>query len=207
MREPVVLFGAGSAVIVEVEESCRRLGRPVAAIVQNTADPTWAQDSSLVVPLDGLDSRLFEYDVLVPLFRPANRRTAVAQVRQLGVRRFASVLDPTSILPAHLGLGEGIYINAGCVIGACSELGPFAFVNRGCSLGHHLSLGEFVSLGPGVVIAGQVTIGAGAMIGAGAVLLPKITVGADAVVAAGVVVSRDVPAGAVLRATGQPTQA
>jgi hypothetical protein len=109
MREPVVLFGAGSAVIVEVEESCRRLGRPVAAIVQNTADPTWAQDSSLVVPLDGLDSRLFEYDVLVPLFRPANRRTAVAQVRQLGVRRFASVLDPTSILPAHLGLGEGIY--------------------------------------------------------------------------------------------------
>ena len=88
-------------------------------------------------------------------------------------------------------------MNAGCVIGACSQLGAFAFVNRGCSLGHHLCLGEFVSLGPGVVIAGQVTIGAGAMIGAGAVLLPKITVGADAVVAAGAVVRRDVPAGAM----------
>ena len=80
MSEPIVLFGAGSAVIVEVEESCRRLGRPVAAIVQNTADPTWAQDPSLVVPLDELDGGLFEYDVLVPLFRPANRRTAVARV-------------------------------------------------------------------------------------------------------------------------------
>jgi hypothetical protein len=157
-----------------------------------------------VVPLEELDGGLFENDVLVPLFRPANRRTAVAQTRQLGARRFASILDPTSILPARLGVGEGIYVNAGCVIGACSELGPFAFVYRGCSLGHHLCLGEFVSLGPGVVIAGQVTIGAGAMIGAGAVLLPKITVGADAVVAAGAVVRRDVPSGAMLRAVEQP---
>jgi acetyltransferase-like isoleucine patch superfamily enzyme len=204
MREPIVLFGAGSAVIVDVEESCRRMGRSVAAIVQNTAGTTWAQDPSLVVPLEELDGGLFEYDVLVPLFRPANRRTAVAQARQLGARRVASILDPTSILPARLGVGEGIYVNAGCVIGACSELGPFAFVNRGCSLGHHLCLGEFVSLGPGVVIAGQVTIGAGAMIGAGAVLLPKITVGADAVVAAGAVVRRDVPSGAMLRAVEQP---
>jgi acetyltransferase-like isoleucine patch superfamily enzyme len=159
------------------------------------------------LPLEGLDSSLFEYDVLVPLFRPANRRTAVAQARQLGARRFATVLDPTSILPARIGVGEGIYVNAGCVIGACSELGRFAFVNRGCSLGHHLSLGEFVSLGPGVVIAGQVTIGAGAMIFAGAVLLPKITVGADADVAAGVVVSRDVPAGVTLRAAERPAPA
>ena len=39
MSEPVVLFGAGSAVIVEVEESCRRLGRSVAAIVRNTNRP------------------------------------------------------------------------------------------------------------------------------------------------------------------------
>jgi hypothetical protein len=89
-----------SAVIVEVEESCRRLGRSVEALMQNTAGTTWAQDPSLVVPLDELDGDLFEYDVLVSLFRPANRRTAVAHARQLGARRFASILDPTSILPA-----------------------------------------------------------------------------------------------------------
>lgn len=200
MGGPVVLFGAGSAVIVEAEESCRRLGRRVAAIVQNIAGTTWAQDPSLVVPLDLFDERLFEYDVLIPLFRPANRRTAAAQAKELGAQKFASVIDPTSILPQRLSVGEGAYVNAGCTIGACSEIGRFAFVNRGCSLGHHLSLGEFVSLGPGVVIAGQVTIGAGALIGAGAVLLPKVTIGADATVAAGSVVRRDVPAGAKLRA-------
>jgi hypothetical protein len=118
MREPVVLFGAGSAVIVEVEESCRRLVRPVAAIVQNTADPRWAQGQSLVVPLDRLDRGLLEYEVLVPLFRPVNRRTAVIQTRQLGAHRFGSVIDPTSILPSRLGVGEGVYVNAGCTIGA-----------------------------------------------------------------------------------------
>jgi acetyltransferase-like isoleucine patch superfamily enzyme len=202
MREPIVLFGAGSAVIVEVEESCRRLGRPVRAIVQNTSDPYWAQDPTLICTLDQLDSRLFDYELMIPLFRPSNRRTALQQAVQLGARRFASIIDPTSTAPSHLVMGEGVFINAGCTIGACSEIGRFAFINRGASLGHHLSLGEFASIGPGVVIAGQVIIGTGAFIGAGAVVLPKITVGEGAVVSAGVVVRRDVAPGAVLRANG-----
>ena len=93
MREPVALFGAGSAVIVEVEESCRRPPLPVAAIVQNTADPRWAQGQSLAALLDRLDRGLLEYEVLVPLFRPVNRRTAVIQTRQLGAHRFGSVIS------------------------------------------------------------------------------------------------------------------
>lgn len=198
MREPIVLFGAGSPVIVDVEESCRRLGLGIRAIVQNTHGPIWTQNPSLVVSLDRTSRNVFDSEVLVPLFRPVNRRTAVAQIKSIRAARFASVIDPTSICPANLSLGEGVYVNAGCAIGACSALGRFAFVNRSCSLGHHLSLGEFASLGPGAVIAGQVTIGAGALIGAGAVLLPKVTVGAGAVVGPGVVVRHDVPAGAVL---------
>ncbi len=60
------MFGAGSAVVVEVEESCRRLGRPLVAVVRNTDDAVWAQNSSLVVTLDELDRHLFDHEVLVP---------------------------------------------------------------------------------------------------------------------------------------------
>jgi sugar O-acyltransferase (sialic acid O-acetyltransferase NeuD family) len=200
MREPIVLFGAGSAVIVEVEESCRRLGRPIHAIVKNTSDPSWAQDSTLVRTIDQLDSGVFDCELIVPLFRPANRRTALHQAMQLGAQRFGSVIDPTSILPSRLRIGEGTFINAGCTVGASSEIGRFAFINRGCSLGHHLSLGEFASIGPGVAIAGQVVIGDSAFIGAGAVILPKITVGDGAIISAGVVVRHDVAPGVTLRA-------
>ena len=168
--------------------------------MQNTSHPSWAQHPNLVRTLDQVDSSVFEHELIVPLFRPANRRQALQQAMQLGARRLGSIIDPTSTLPSRLAVGDGTFINAGCTIGACSEIGRFAFINRGCSLGHHLSLGEFASIGPGVVIAGQVVIGSGAFIGAGAVVLPKITVGENAIISAGVVVRQDVAPGVMLGA-------
>ncbi len=190
----ITLFGAGSPVIVDVEETCRRLGWPVAAIIRNVDAPDQAAQADLV---RGLDGWVPAGPVAVPLFTPANRRTAVTQARALGARDFPPVVDPTSILPSRIAIGEGAYVNAGCTLGALARIGRFAFVNRGASLGHHLELGEFAASGPGGVVAGQVTIGAGAMLGAGAVVLPGVRIGAGARVAAGAVVRRDVADGAL----------
>ncbi len=192
----VVLFGAGSPIIVDVEESCTRCGWTIAAVVKNVAGPVYSGLPSLVA--DPGCVALADHPVLIPLFTPANRRHGLEHAVSLGASAFAVLLDPTSVLPRRIEIAEGTYINAGCTLGAASRIGRFAFINRGASLGHHLDLGEFASIGPGVVVAGQVTIGSDALIGAGAVVLPGITIGAGAVVGAGTVVTRDVAAGAIV---------
>lgn len=189
----VVLFGAGSPIIVDIEEACARRGWQIAAVIRNVPGEVYATGEAPII--DATPALHLELPVLLPLFSPANRRRAWQHALALGATRFPALTDPTAILPRHIQLGEGAFINAGCVVGAASRIGRFAFVNRGASLGHHLDLGEFASIGPGVTVAGQVTIGAGAMIGAGAVLLPGVTIGPDAVIAAGAIVHRPVPAG------------
>jgi hypothetical protein len=193
MRQ-VTLFGAGSPVIVDVEESCARRGWDIAAVVRNMAAPVHSGFPGMVV--DSADVALAGHAVLVPLFTPANRRHALQHAQALGATEFPVLVDPTSILPQRIEIAEGSYINAGCTLGAASRIGRFVFVNRGCCLGHHLELDDFASIGPGVVLAGQVSVGAAAMIGAGAVILPGIRIGAGAVVGAGTVVVRDVAPGA-----------
>lgn len=193
----VTLFGVGSPIVVDFEESCRRAGWPIGLAVSNVPSPHYISDA--VTLRNGTEGLVLSGAVLLPLFSPANRRHAWRQAVSLGAIQFPSLLDPTAILPRRLTVEEGVYVNAGCTLGAASRLGAFAFVNRGACLGHHLDLGAFASVGPGAVIAGQVTIGDDAMIGAGAVVLPGITIGPGAVIGAGVVVEADVPAGAVQR--------
>lgn len=193
---PVILFGAGSPVIVDIEETCARVGWSIAAVVKNVPGEVHAIGEAPVVEASP-DLRL-TFAVVLPLFGPANRRRAWEHAISLGAQTFPNLIDPTSVLPRRIDIAEGCYINARCVIGAAARIGRFAFINRGASLGHHLRLGEFASVGPGVTIAGQVSIGVGAMIGAGAVVLPGITVGAHAIIGAGSVVHRDVPDGATV---------
>ena len=194
----VTLFGVGSPIIVDVEESCLRAGWTISVGIQNVPSFVHASDS---VPIRVVTPELrVAGPVVLPLFSPANRRSAWQHAGSLGATEFPALLDPTAILPRRIDIGEGVYINAGCTLGACARLGRFALINRGACLGHHLELGEFASIGPGAVIAGQVTIGDGAMIGAGAVILPGINIGAGCVVGAGVVIDADVPPGAMRRA-------
>lgn len=190
----VVLFGAGSPVVVDVEESCARRGWPILAALRNVAVPDRTSGDVPVRPL--APDEVIADPVLLPLFTPDNRRLAWTQAMAHGAREFPTLIDPTAILPRRLSIGEGGYVNAGCTIGAAARFGRFVFVNRGAVLGHHLELGDFVSIGPGVVIAGEVVVEEGARIGAGAVILPGIRIGAGASIAAGAVIRRDVTPGA-----------
>jgi UDP-3-O-[3-hydroxymyristoyl] glucosamine N-acyltransferase len=195
----VVLFGAGSPVAVDVEESCARAGWTIVAAIRNVDGPIHVSEA---VPVIAAPRRL-AHPALLPLFSPANRRAAWRDAVARGAPAFPALVDPTAILPRRIAIEEGVYINAGCVLGGATTIRRFAFVNRGARLGHHLDLGEFASVGPGVVIAGQVTIGADVMIGAGAVILPGITIGAGAVIGAGTVVRRNVLPATVV--TGRET--
>ncbi len=189
----IVIYGVGSPVVVDLEESLALAGLPVAAAVRNVPGEVRLLDPGPVVDVADVPPALKVLPFLIPLFTPAHRQQAAREALALGFTQPFSLVDPTVARPRSLKHGPGLYVNAGCSLGAASEFDEFVFINRGASLGHHARLGRFVSIGPGAVLGGLVAVGTGAMIGAGAVVLPEVTIGANAVVGAGAVVTRDVP--------------
>ena len=189
----VLIYGTGSPVLVDIEESLFRAAVPIVGAVQNRPGECYLTDKNLLVDEAG-SAQLLGIPFIIPLFTPGHRKVALAEAKAKGYVTPFSLIDPTAIVPKAVRIGLGTYINAGCTLGAASEFGAFTFINRGGAVGHHFKCGEFTSIGPGAVIGGQVTLGRGAFVGAGAVLLPKVTVGDNAVVGAGAVVTKDVPA-------------
>jgi sugar O-acyltransferase (sialic acid O-acetyltransferase NeuD family) len=189
----IVLYGVGSAVVVDVEESLARFGLSVSAAVQNVPGEVRLQDAAKLVESANISAEIKACPFIVPLFTPAFRQQAAREALAIGFTRAFTLIDPSAVQPRTLTNGQGVYVNCGCSLGAAAEFDDFVFVNRGSSLGHHVHLGRFVSVGPGVVIAGEVTVGRGSMIGAGAVVLPKLTIGVNSVIGAGSVITKNVP--------------
>jgi serine acetyltransferase len=202
--ETVVLYGASSSIIVDLEETCIRAGIEVVAIVKNHPAPSQAIQSGKVVDLGDLPASMLANPVAVSLFTPGNRKSAYAEAWLHGARDFCQLIDPTAILPDSLEIDEGVYINCGAVIGGMSKLARFVFINRAATLGHHVEVAPFASVGPGVATGAHVSIGLGAVLGTAAIILPGVSIGANAVVGAGAVVTRNVPNNAIV--VGNPAR-
>lgn len=189
----LVLFGVGSSLVIDYEETCRRLGVTVVAAIRNRAGPTFLLSQEALITVEQVDDDLRSIPCICPLFTPANRRIAAAEAAALGFSFAPPVVDPTAVIASSVRLGRGTYVNAACVLGGASSFGAQVVVNRGASVGHHVEIDDFASIGPSAVLAAAVRVARGAMIGAGAVVLPGVRVGEHAVVGAGAVVTRNVP--------------
>ena len=190
----VVLFGVGSRLCFEYEESCQRAGTEILFGIRNMDVPVMCSDRIGLRTLSELDAADRARAFLVPLFTPRHRKTACDHAGTLGFAAPATLIDPTAILASTVRIGAGSYVNAGTVLGAETCLGEWVVINRGSAIGHHVRFGDFASVGPGCTLCGDVQVGKAAMIGAGSVILPGISIGAGSVVAAGSVVTRDLPA-------------
>lgn len=189
----VVLYGSTSSIIVDVEETCARLGLAIAAIVKNVAGDDFALSGAPIIAADDVPAALTSLPFAVPIFGPAHRRHASEDARRRGFERAATLIDPTAMVAASTTIGPGGYVNCGVAIGGAARIGAFVFVNRSASIGHHADVGDFVSIGPGAHIAGGVRLGLGAVVSTGAVILPRITIGSNSVIGAGSVVTEPVP--------------
>jgi sugar O-acyltransferase (sialic acid O-acetyltransferase NeuD family) len=199
-----VLYGIGSPLVIELEESCARAGVRIAAGVRNVDGAVHTSAEVRVVERNALTRDDAAHEFLIGLFTPAFRLAARNEALGSGFTRGMTLIDPTAIVARNDVFGEGVYVNAGCVIGAAARLGSFVLVNRSASVGHHVVLDDFVSIGPGVVLGGGVRVGRGTMIGAGAIVLAEVQIGSNAVIGAGSVVRADVPSNAM--AAGNPAR-
>lgn len=194
----MVIFGVKSPLVVELEETLRRLGLPISAAVRFD-ETSRAADVSRIVPIAELDPEL-NSEPFLPCAFAARRRREISQVaKDLGFGLTPAVIDPTAVVASTSNLSAGVFVNAGAVIGAVAMIREGAFINRAASVGHHCIIGTYCSIGPGAVLASNVTLEDDVVIGAGAVLLPDIHIGEGAVIAAGALVAKDVPSGALVR--------
>jgi sugar O-acyltransferase (sialic acid O-acetyltransferase NeuD family) len=188
----IVLFGSGASMIVEVEETCTRLGINIFAVVKNTEGQDYALARERIVMADDVTPEMVSHPHIVPIFTPGHRLAASRDAAARGFGVLATLIDPTSTVARSTNVGAGTYVNAGVTIGAASEIGEFVFINRAASIGHHVEIAGFASIGPGATILGAVHVGRGTMIGAGAIVLPAVKIGSNAAVAAGAVVRENV---------------
>jgi UDP-3-O-[3-hydroxymyristoyl] glucosamine N-acyltransferase len=200
----IILYAVGSPILVDIVDSGRRCGHAIVAGIRNVPGESYLDEGVPLLERSDVTDEIARLPFILPLFQPANRRSALADARGLGFGPAAILVDSTTTLAGTTRISEGVYVNAGGVIGGGCEIGAFAFVNRGANIGHHVKIGEFASIGPGAILTGTVSIGEDAVIGAGAVILPKVTIGAGARIAPGAVVARDVPAGGF--AAGNPAR-
>lgn len=189
----VVIYGVGSPIVVDVQESLMRAGVAVAAAVRNMDCEVRLLDGVTPIAPAELTPAVLALSFMAPFFTPGNRQKVVREALGAGFRCGYSLIDPTVPRTRSLVHGAGLYINAGCTLGAASQFGEWVLINRGATVGHHARFGDYVSVGPGAVLSGSVTVGRGCMIGAGAVVLPQLTIGSNCVVGAGSVVTNDVP--------------
>ena len=201
---PIVIYGVGSPLAIDAEETCLRLRRRIAAGIRNVAGQSYVSEKVAVIEAADAGYDVRRCEIVLPLFTPGHRASARQDAGKRGFGPLATLIDPTSIVASSASLGAGVYINACCTIGGGVVLGELVLVNRGAILGHHAALDALVSIGPGANLAGSVRIGRGAVIGAGAIILPKIEIGANAVVGAGAVVTKPVPPNAL--AVGNPAR-
>lgn len=104
----------------------------------------------------------------------------------------------------NIELGDGVYLNFGCVMLDCAMIrlarnvmvGPYVQFYAGF---HPLDARERIK---GTELAALITVEENVWLGGGIILCPGVTVGANTTIGAGSVVTKDVPAGVL--AAGNP---
>lgn len=157
----------------------------------------WGQEMRGYPVLGGWDylSRLpVEVVVICVVGDPISKKRMVVKAIELG-RKHISLLDPMLVPSSEVSLGEGVFINRGCLLTTNISIGNHVSINPGCGIGHDVRIGDFTTLMWRVNISGNVTIGEGCLIGSGATVLQGLTIGSGVTVGAGSVVTKDLPDG------------
>lgn len=194
LSKDVIVYGVGSPLLVDYEESLARANFKICQAIENVPSKNWLNPGPAIFKPEDIKPSFLELPFLVPIFTPGYRQFAALEATAIGFKHPLDLVDRTATIPRILKAHGGLYINAGCTIGAGCEFEEFVSINRSASIGHHVYVERFASIGPGVVIGGMVRVNKGAFIGGGAIILPKVTIGENSIVGAGAVVTRDVPA-------------
>lgn len=122
------------------------------------------------------------------------RRKIIEQMKSLGIKRFAQLIDTAAIHSGRVMVGEGSIICAHTIITVDVTIGEHVILNLDCTIGHDAVLHDFVTLYPSVNVSGHTDLGECVEMGTGSQIIQGISIGEEAIIGAGAVVVKDIPA-------------
>lgn len=143
---------------------------------------------------------------LAPLHKAKETAHRAALMRRLAVSddRWATAIDPQSVVAPGVAIGSGSLVAPFAVIMPQARFGRHAAIRQGASVGHDVEAGDWCMIAANSAVGGYVRIGTGAYVGMGAVVREGLAVGRWSVVGMGAVVTRDVPDYAIV--AGNPAR-
>ncbi|MDT0213256.1 NeuD/PglB/VioB family sugar acetyltransferase [Rothia sp. ARF10] len=203
-RGPLLLVGA-SGLAAEVAECARRLGREVVGCLDD--DPSRVGEILPGgVPVLGTTDGFTTFDVLsqqgplevvVTIGHGSVRCRVVQRLLASGVTadRFATVVDPQTVLPPTTTVGAGSVLLAGVVVTAPVSIGHHVVVMPHVTLTHDVVVEDYVTMASGVGLGGGVRVRAEAYLGMSSAVRQGITVGYAATLGMGATLLEDLPDG------------
>ncbi|WP_303180916.1 acetyltransferase [uncultured Butyricimonas sp.] len=104
-----------------------------------------------------------------------------------------NIIHPEAVVAATAQLGEGILIEAGCLVTPAPVIGNNVVVNTGSQINHDNIVEDHVYIASGVILSGGVRVNANTLLDDGVVVTLGCCVGANCIIGAGAVVTKDIP--------------
>lgn len=105
----------------------------------------------------------------------------------------ANIFHPDAVISGDAVIGNGVLIEAGCLITPNPIIGDNVVINTGSQVNHDNIVEDHVYIASGVILSGGVTVMENTLIDDGVIVCLGRSVGKNCIIGAGAVVTRDVP--------------
>lgn len=199
MTTPVVIFGgAGAGAIIAQSVCTLAADRQDLELVGFLNDVVPIGEIIYGVPVLGSFAswRMLPEEVqfLAPLHKAKEmpERVSIVEALEIPENRWATIIDPKSMVAADATIGRGCFIGPFASVGPGTRLGNQSIVRAGAHVSHDCTIGDFVFVGTNAVVCGFCVVRDGAYIAPGATISDRRRVGKFAVVGLGSVIMKDV---------------
>lgn len=199
--------GHGREVAALVQEFLLQPGERLLGFLDDNPARVGSQQAGLPVlgPTSWIWESGLQVKVAMGLGASLAREAAVLRIKTEAPETCFPVLrHPSAMVGPRVTLGEGVLVQAGCILTCDIQVGDFSVLNVGVSLSHDAVVCDFATLAPGSRLAGGATVGRCAEVGMGTHVIQLRHVGEKTQTGALAAVIRDLPPG--VTAVGVPAR-
>ncbi len=201
MMEKIIIVGAGQHCHV-VLYNVKAQGAYQVACILDENEGCWGSyiDDIIVEPYknfdkDVLDSlrRKYKTNKFFIGFGAMKFRKKVFEFFKEQGWEAVNIIHPHAVVATTAKLGEGILIEAGCLVTPAPIIGNNVVVNTGSQINHDNIVEDHVYIASGVILSGGVKVKTNTLLDDGVVVTLGCCIGTNCVIGAGAVVTKDIP--------------